>query len=340
QSVSLSSQAASQAAARLWVGKCAAAQGDLAGAQTAWQSAAGLGSGYYSYRAQDLLLGRPPFTPPPRYDFGVDYEAELRAAEDWLRAKLSLPASLPFSELGPILGADPRLRQAVALWQLGQYAAADAEFTALRQALAGDPETSLRLTALLHRLGHYQAAIFTARQALAAAGVSESAMLAAPAYFNHVRFGAYFPELVGAAATANKLDLLFMLAVIRQESLFAGFATSSAQARGLMQIIPATGEHIAAQLNWPGYSDDDLYRPVVSVQFGAYYLAEQLGAFDGDPYAALAAYNAGPGNAAAWKRLAPDDPDLFAEVVRYTETRNYIRYIYEVYAIYRGLYGE
>jgi soluble lytic murein transglycosylase len=63
---------------------------------------------------------------------------------------------------------------------------------------------------------------------------------------------------------------------------------------------------------------------------------EQL---DGDLYASLAAYNAGPGNAAAWKELAGDDPDLFLEVVRFQETRNYIRYIYEIYTIYRQLYS-
>jgi len=68
-------------------------------------------------------------------------------------------------------------------------------------------------------------------------------------------------------------------------------------------------------------------------------MASNLKLLDNDLYAALAAYNAGPGNAAVWKELAGDDPDLLLEVVRFQETRNYIRYIYEIYTIYRTLYS-
>ncbi|MCB0119401.1 MAG: hypothetical protein KDD72_10255, partial [Anaerolineales bacterium] len=59
----------------------------------------------------------------------------------------------------------------------------------------------------------------------------------------------------------------------------------------------------------------------------------------GDLYATLAAYNGGPGNAIEWKSLAGDDPDLFLESVRFEETRNYIRNIYEIYLVYRRLYS-
>ena len=54
---------------------------------------------------------------------------------------------------------------------------------------------------------------------------------------------------------------------------------------------------------------------------------------------ALAAYNGGPGNAAQWQALAPNDPDLFLETVRHEETRTYLKDIYEIYAIYRQLYA-
>jgi len=60
---------------------------------------------------------------------------------------------------------------------------------------------------------------------------------------------------------------------------------------------------------------------------------------DGDLYAALAAYNGGPGNAMQWRQLSGEDPDLFLETVRFEETRNYIRNIYEIYVIYKRLYG-
>jgi soluble lytic murein transglycosylase len=119
-----------------------------------------------------------------------------------------------------------------------------------------------------------------------------------------------------------------------------GVINSTAGARGLMQIVPTTGAQIVSELNWPvNYDDKDLYRPDVSVALGTYYLDKNRDLLDGDLYAALAAYNGGPGNSMQWKELSGDDPDLFLESVRFEETRNYIRNIYEIYAIYKRLYG-
>jgi soluble lytic murein transglycosylase len=129
--------------------------------------------------------------------------------------------------------------------------------------------------------------------------------------------------------------------VTRQESLFEGFVRSNAGARGLMQIMPATGQSIATNAGWPAnYSDEDLYYPKVNLTFGAHYLDSQRDYFDGQLYPALAAYNAGPGNASIWWDLSGGDPDLFLEIIRYEETRDYIRGIYEVFSIYRRLYDR
>jgi soluble lytic murein transglycosylase len=76
------------------------------------------------------------------------------------------------------------------------------------------------------------------------------------------------------------------------------------------------------------------------VRFGSFYLAQQRDLFDGDLFAALAAYNAGPGNAMAWKELAPDDPDLFLEVIRMDQPYLYVRTIYEAFAIYNDMYSN
>jgi soluble lytic murein transglycosylase len=130
-----------------------------------------------------------------------------------------------------------------------------------------------------------------------------------------------------------------MFSVIRQESLFEGFVRSTAGAHGLMQIIPATGEQIATELNWPpAFDSEDLYRPLVSVRFGSYYLHKTRDMLGGSIYGGLAAYNAGPGSALVWNQLAGDDPDLLLEIIRFQETRDYIRYIYEIYSAYRSIY--
>jgi soluble lytic murein transglycosylase len=91
-------------------------------------------------------------------------------------------------------------------------------------------------------------------------------------------------------------------------------------------------------MNWPDYTVGDLYRPEISITFGARYLARQRDYFEGSLYTALAAYNGGPGNAIIWNQLAGNDPDLLLEVIRADETRSYIIQIYEFFNIYRLLY--
>ena len=129
---------------------------------------------------------------------------------------------------------------------------------------------------------------------------------------------------------------------MRQESLFEGFVLSAAGARGLMQIMPATGANIASQQGYPiafSYTDNDLYRPIISIEFGTWYLETNRELLNDDIYATLAAYNGGPGNALEWQALSKGDPDLFLESIRFAETRDYIKAIYENYVIYKSIYS-
>jgi soluble lytic murein transglycosylase len=330
-----------RAAALLWIGKCRLAAGDVEGAHSAWREAAAADpTGYYSARAEDLLNGVAPFTTRFTPNLAPDLEAERAQAEAWLRSTLGVTGADPLTELSPDLAGDSRMVRALEFWRLGMHAEARAELASLQAEVGGRAEAIYRLMHTLLELRYFNPAIFAARRILDLAGMDDAGTMSAPTYFNRIRFGVYFDDLLLPEAERYALDPLALLAVVRQESLFDGFATSSASARGLMQVIPDTGRHIAEQLGWPpGYSDADLYRPIVSLRFGAYYLASQRDAFGGDMYAALAAYNAGPGNSIAWDGLAPDDPDLFLEVIRIQETYLYIVRVYEFYAIYRRLYA-
>ncbi len=323
-----------------WIAKALEAQGDEAGASNAWEQAAAVDpTGYYSERASDILQGRGIFEPPANYSFDYDIETERREAEDWIRATFDLPAETDLSNPGP-LAADPRFQRGTEFWHLKEYELARAEFEDLRQSLVADPAASYRLANYLIGLGLYRPGIFAAREVLSIAGMGDAATMNAPRYFNRLRFGAYFSDLVLTQTSRNGLDPLFFYSMMRQESLFEGFVTSSAGARGLLQIIPSTGQDVAELSGWPpDYTEDDLYRPFVSIRFGADYLAMQLNAYEGDMYAALAAYNAGPGYASYWSGLANGDADLFLEVVSFAETRNHIRSIYELFTIYSNLYS-
>jgi soluble lytic murein transglycosylase len=341
QAQTLATTPSERAGAYFWLGKTQAAQGDLATAKSTWQQAASIDpTGYYSERARDLANDRPPFTPPATIDLGMDRASELRQAELWMQTTFQFPSNADFSVPGP-LTSDPRFVRGQEYWRLGLYDQAEAEFNNLREEAAADPLTSYRLAVYLSGIGMYRQSILSARQVLDLAGMDDAGTLTAPVLFSHIRFGAYYPDLVAPIAQAYSFDPLFVWSTIRQESLFDPSIQSSAGAYGLMQIMPETGEGIAASLGWPAdFTQSDLLRPKVNLTFGQDYLADQRDNLGGDLYAALAAYNGGPGNAAAWQALANGDPDLFVEIVRFDETRQYLMGIYEVFSIYSRLYAR
>ncbi len=329
------------AAAHLWIGKIAQDKNDPQAAQTAWEQAAQQDpTGYYSERAKELLDKEAPFTPPANYNLDYDMPHERHLAELWMHTTFQIPQNTDLSQMGE-LASDARIQRGDEFCQLGLYALASSEFDALRAAVESDPVATFRLLNHLVDLGFYRPAIFASRQILTLANLDDSTTFSAPSYFNHVRFGIYFKDLILPAAEEEDFNPLFLYSVIRQESLFEAHAQSSAGARGLMQIVPTTGQEVASELGWPkNYTTSDLYRPIVSVRLGSHYLARQRDYFDDDLYATLAGYNGGPGNAQAWLQLANGDPDLFLEVVRASESRQYIMNISEFMHLYARLYGQ
>lgn len=343
RSLALSNSAEEKSRALLWIGKAYRQLGQDNSAGDAWREGQNLDpGGYYSERARDLLAERAPFSPGAAPDYTVDLARERADADAWMRLTFNLGADVDLGGLGP-LASDPRIVRGREYWDFGLYDKARLEFEDLREELEalGDPAGSYRLANYLLELGMYRSAVFSARQVLTMAGLDEHAeSMMAPIYFSHIRYGLYYSELVVPNAQASGFDPLFVFSVIRQESLFEGFVRSNAGAHGLMQIIAPTGAQIASELGQPiNYSEEDLYRPYVSVMFGTHYLAKNRSLLNGDLYATLAAYNGGPGNAVEWKALSGDDPDLFLESARFEETRNYIRNIYEIFVVYRRLYG-
>jgi len=341
QAQSLAQKPGDRAGAYFWAGKAQAARGDTAAAQESWRQAASIDpTGYYSERARDLVNGRSPFTPPEVIDLGIDRQYELHQAQMWMQTTFNYPPGTDYSSPGP-LASDPRFVRGNEFWRLGLADHAEVEFTHLRESAISDPLVSYRLAVYLSDMGLYRQAILAARQVLDLAGLDDAGTLSAPLLFNHIRFGAYFPDLVVPLAEKYGFHPLHIWSIIRQESLFDSSIQSSAGAFGLMQIMPATAEEIVSRLGWPPeYSLGDLLRPGVNLSLGVDYLARQRDALGGDLYAALAAYNGGPGNAATWQPLANGDPDLFVEVVRFDETRSYLIGIYEIFSIYSRLYAR
>ncbi len=145
----------------------------------------------------------------------------------------------------------------------------------------------------------------------------------------------YFPapyiELTESTVSSMNIDAFIITGLMRQESYFNRFARSWIGAKGLIQLMPGTAGDIARWYGLPVLSGNDFYIPENSILYGSLYLARQNSTFNGSSVLALAAYNAGPGNAAKWMEAFPldlSDPELFIEQIPFTETRGYVKHVH------------
>ena len=149
-----------------------------------------------------------------------------------------------------------------------------------------------------------------------------------------------YRDTVDRDAEAEGIDPFLVWAVMRRESKFRADAHSTADARGLMQVIPSTGVSIAKELALRRPAPNELFIPELNVRLGAWYLTRLVKRF-GHPALIAAAYNAGPLVVAQWLEKYGDAPlDLFIEQIPYKETRNYVRQVVADYFIYHQLYGD
>ncbi len=145
-----------------------------------------------------------------------------------------------------------------------------------------------------------------------------------------------YRELVLDAADEFGVDPHLIWAVMREESRFQPEVVSWAGAVGLMQVMPDTGAQIARELD-QSFDPDVLKDPHTSIRFGTYYLNRMLEQFETQD-AALAAYNAGPGNAARWLDTPLGESSLtFPTAVTFRETRLYITRVRDSQIIYEWL---
>ena len=139
-----------------------------------------------------------------------------------------------------------------------------------------------------------------------------------------LRFPMHHDATIRREAARNNLDPAWVAGEIRAESVFDPKARSSANARGLMQLLPGTGAEIARGLGLPWNGADSLYDPDTNIVLGSAYLRQLLDKY-GKPYQTIAAYNAGPAPVARWSSQRPSmDPDFWIETISYKETRDYV----------------
>jgi soluble lytic murein transglycosylase len=325
-------------AARFWLGKAWLALDNWDQSRAAFEAAQEwAATSYYGLRAAEMMQDPPahatefaPLNVPDAND-GQDQ------AEAWLASWLPITNTLALASQEPIMARSPAFQRGDALMAVGMRAEALEEFETIKNTWWDDPLAMYQLALSFRDRGLYRLSILCAERLIWLSPVNNRTE--APVLVQRLSYPLYYHEIVTAEAEAEAADPLLLFALIRQESLFEPSSASTANAQGLTQVIPATGEWVAGRLGWEDYSEEDLTLPFVNIRFGTWYLSFQLSTFDEQLVAALAAYNAGPGRIHDWLTDTPD-LDVFVETMPFFEPRLYVRRVYENYAHYRRLYRQ
>lgn len=201
---------------------------------------------------------------------------------------------------------------------------------------SGNPQTSFALARLRFSQKDVASALFAAQAV--APHYTEYPFDGLPKEVWNLLYPRMYWPLVRRYARANRLDPYLVMGLIRQESAFNPRATSSARARGLMQMEPDTATRHVRGRRRRRRVIRDLYNPAYNIRVSCRYLRDLLRSFNGNVAETLAAYNAGDSKVRQWAANSKiQDPDLFLETIPFTDTRGYVERILRDRLIYRSL---
>ena len=164
------------------------------------------------------------------------------------------------------------------------------------------------------------------------------ALLYTPAFWRAVYPIYFYAEIKQQAATAH-VNPILVAAIIRVESHFREDDVSHAGAVGLMQLMPATAQWMAAQKGERGFKLSELTVPSINIRLGSYYIGYLLQQFHGNLPAAIAAYNAGPNRVERWLTEGKWSGDeVSVEDIPVLETRHFVARVLYTYDIFQRFY--
>jgi soluble lytic murein transglycosylase len=212
------------------------------------------------------------------------------------------------------LAATPGLMRAHALFDCDMTDDAVVEWAVVVSAL--EPAVKVQAAHLAAHWGWYTQSIET----LAQVGELDDVRM---------RYPRPYSAEISEASKLTQLPPDWILAIMRQESLFRGDAVSRAGARGLMQMQPSTAAAVERRWHLAPPDKDRPFDATSDVQLGAAYLRELLDRYGGQLGLSLAAYNAGPIPVARWLPPKSMDADVWIENIPYGETRSYVQRVFE-----------
>ena len=153
------------------------------------------------------------------------------------------------------------------------------------------------------------------------------------------RYPRSFQSLVESSSSRYSIDPHLIWALMTVESAHNPWAISRVGARGLMQVMPHTGQLSADRMSWPYFGSPLLFEPEVAIEMAAWYFHELIEQFQGQLPLAMAAYNAGPHRVKIWLDFKNQLPlDELIEEIPYAQAREYAKKVTRHLGLYRRIY--
>ncbi|HSE93704.1 MAG TPA: transglycosylase SLT domain-containing protein [Methylomirabilota bacterium] len=337
------------AGAALWrLGWLAHARNDMRAAERAWLKVTQISGGrgyrvpalYWAGRMRERTSGRAAaadmyrkvLAEAPRSYYGTLAARRVAAPGP---AGTGPPLKLP-ADPRQALGDDPGFLRVELLRRIGLVEAAAQELDDVVLRSVGDPVRLYGLSGAFVRDERYHVALRILRRHFAT--VASTGHDALPRAFWEMLYPFPWRDEIAVAAQRNGLDPNLVAAVVREESSYYPRAVSRTGARGLMQLMPATAQPMAAHRGLAFREGNLLDDPRANIQLGTAFLAGLMREWN-DARLALAAYNAGPRRVRDWwKARRTSDVEAFVELIPFDETRHYVKRVMLSWDEYRRLY--
>jgi soluble lytic murein transglycosylase len=273
-------------------------------------------------------------------DYANSYYGRLAGRALPASARTSMTDAVPAARHAPPASssAEPPTAGLIRLLLAAElYDAALSELRYVQRASGSSPAIEATMAWAYHRKGELRRAITLMRRAYPQFLTADQNL---PREILQVIFPLTYWDLIRKHSVARGLDPYLVAALIAQESTFDPDIRSSANAWGLMQIVPATGRRLARSLGIRRFTTSMLTNPETNVRLGTLYFSRLVQQFGGTYYA-LASYNAGESRVVRWKSERPGlDEDEFIDDIPFPETQNYVKRILGTAEDYRLLYGK
>ncbi|MGL1900993.1 MAG: transglycosylase SLT domain-containing protein [Fibrobacterales bacterium] len=234
---------------------------------------------------------------------------------------------------------DPsQLLQVETLLALGCWNEAELRYKRLYKSKVGRLDFMYQFSKLFLRYGHIAQSYRISRQM--AWRLDRRELMSPPRPLMELLYLRPYFQKVTYHAQRMDVEPYFILALMRQESIFDSDIESFAGAHGLMQIMPATGKELARRENIADFDPERLFNPYLAIRLGVRYIGDLMKKWDNE-YLVLSNYNAGPRPTKRWKENNGHlDTEMFVEEISYWETRDYLKKVMGNYWTYQMIWGN